>query len=107
VKGFLVPTGLSGPGVGSDLVVNGAGRHQETAFADEEGPRARRTSTASGLRAGRREWIGLAVLARPLLVALDIGALFLALPHLSSDLQATSAQQYWISDIYGFMLPGS
>jgi len=65
------------------------------------------TSTAPGLRAGRREWIGLAVLALPtLLVALDIGALFLALPHLSSDLQATSAQQLWITDSYGFMLAG-
>ena len=52
-------------------------------------------------RAGRREWIGLAVLALPtLLVALDIGALFLALPHLSPDLQATSAPaavDHWTS----------
>ncbi|GAA2053436.1 MFS transporter [Catenulispora yoronensis] len=57
--------------------------------------------------AGRREWLGLAVLALPtLLVALDIGGLFLALPHLSADLGATSTQQLWITDIYGFMLAG-
>jgi MFS transporter, DHA2 family, multidrug resistance protein len=35
------------------------------------------------LRAGRREWVGLAVLALPtLLLALDASVLFLALPHL-------------------------
>ncbi|HEX4705276.1 MAG TPA: MFS transporter [Pseudonocardiaceae bacterium] len=58
-------------------------------------------------RAGRREWIGLAVLALPtLLIALDIGVLFLALPHLSADLGATGTEQLWITDIYGFMLAG-
>jgi len=46
----------------------------------------RATLASPSMRAGLREWIGLAVLALPtLLVALDIGALFLALPHLSSD----------------------
>ncbi len=64
-------------------------------------------STTAGLRAGRREWLGLTVLALPtLLVAMDIGALFLALPRLSADLGATAAQQLWITDIYGFMLAG-
>ncbi|MFC7548783.1 MFS transporter [Plantactinospora sp. GCM10030261] len=59
------------------------------------------------VRAGRREWLGLAALALPtLLVALDIGALFLALPHLSADLGVTSSQQLWISDAYGFLLAG-
>jgi len=54
-----------------------------------------------------REWIGLAVLALPtLLIALDIGVLFLALPHLSADLGASATQQLWITDIYGFMLAG-
>jgi DHA2 family multidrug resistance protein-like MFS transporter len=58
-------------------------------------------------RAGRREWLGLAVLALPtLLIALDIGVLFLALPHLSADLGASATQQLWIMDIYGFMLAG-
>jgi DHA2 family multidrug resistance protein-like MFS transporter len=61
----------------------------------------------SGPRAGRREWVGLAVLALPtLLVALDIGALFLALPHLTAELGASSVQQLWIMDIYGFMIAG-
>lgn len=57
--------------------------------------------------AGRREWLGLAALALPtLLVAFDIGVLFLALPHLSTDLNATGTEQLWITDIYGFMLAG-
>jgi DHA2 family multidrug resistance protein-like MFS transporter len=65
------------------------------------------TSVAPNLRAGRREWIGLAVLAlATLLVAFDIGVLFLALPHLSADLGTTSAQQLWITDIYLFLFAG-
>ncbi|MEU8250053.1 MFS transporter [Nonomuraea sp. NPDC048916] len=61
----------------------------------------------TGLRAGWREWTGLAVLILPtLLVALDIGVLFLALPHLSSELGASGAQQLWITDGYGFMFAG-
>ncbi|MFF4416843.1 MFS transporter [Streptosporangium sp. NPDC001559] len=58
-------------------------------------------------RAGRREWTGLAVLALPtLLVALDIGVLFLAVPHLSADLGTSSVEQLWIADVYGFLLAG-
>ncbi|WP_214414069.1 MFS transporter [Sphaerisporangium fuscum] len=58
-------------------------------------------------RAGRREWIGLAVLALPtLLTSLDISVLYLALPHLSAGLHADSTQQLWILDIYSFMLAG-
>lgn len=58
-------------------------------------------------RAGRREWAGLAVLALPsLLIALDIGVLFLALPALSADLGATATEQLWITDVYGFLLAG-
>lgn len=58
-------------------------------------------------RAGKREWIGMAVLALPtLLVSIDVFVLLLALPHLSSDLGADSTQQLWIMDIYGFMLSG-
>jgi DHA2 family multidrug resistance protein-like MFS transporter len=58
-------------------------------------------------RAGRREWIGLAVLALPtLLLSLDTSVLYLALPHLSADLRPTSTQQLWIMDIYGFMIAG-
>lgn len=64
-------------------------------------------SAQVGPRAGRREWLGLAVLALPaLLTSLDIGGLFLALPHLTASLGASSVQQLWISDIYGFMLAG-
>ena len=64
-------------------------------------------SASNGAEAGSREWAGLAVLALPtLLVSLDIGVLFLALPHLSADLGADGAQQLWITDIYGFMLSG-
>ncbi|MQA07768.1 MAG: MFS transporter [Pseudonocardiaceae bacterium] len=62
---------------------------------------------ATTLGAGRREWIGLAVLALPtLLLSLDMSVLFLALPHLSADLGASSTQSLWIMDIYGFMIAG-
>ncbi|MDB1086360.1 MFS transporter [Streptomyces sp. ACA25] len=58
-------------------------------------------------RAGRREWVGLAVLALPtLLLALDMSVLHLAAPHLSADLRADSTQLLWILDIYGFMIAG-
>lgn len=58
-------------------------------------------------RAGRREWIALAVLALPtLLVSIDIYSLLLALPNLTADLGASSVEQLWITDIYGFMLAG-
>lgn len=58
-------------------------------------------------RAGRREWIALAVLALPtLLVALDTFVMLLALPHLSQDLGASSTEQLWIMDVYGFMVAG-
>ena len=57
--------------------------------------------------AGRREWIGLAVLALPtLLLALDLSVLYLALPSLSADLGADSTEQLWIIDIYGFLIAG-
>ncbi len=59
-------------------------------------------------QAGRREWIGLAVLALPcLLYAMDLTVLNLAVPHLSADLQPSSTQLLWIVDIYGFMAAGS
>jgi MFS transporter, DHA2 family, multidrug resistance protein len=65
------------------------------------------TTAQNGVRAGRREYIGLAVLGLPtILVALDMSVLYLALPHLASDLGASSVQQLWITDIYGFILAG-
>src|SRR5829696_4220865 len=58
-------------------------------------------------RAGRREWLGLAVLALPCVVyAMDLTVLNLALPALSEDLRPSSAQLLWIVDIYGFLVAG-
>ena len=58
-------------------------------------------------RAGRREWIGLAVIALPcLLYSMDLTVLFLAVPQLSEDLDPSSAELLWITDIYGFLLAG-
>jgi DHA2 family multidrug resistance protein-like MFS transporter len=57
------------------------------------------------LRAGRREWIGLAVIALPcLLYSMDLTVLNLAVPALSADLKPSSSQLLWIVDIYGFMV---
>jgi DHA2 family multidrug resistance protein-like MFS transporter len=62
---------------------------------------------ADGVRAGRREWLGLAVLALPtLLQSLDISVLYLALPTLSAELGATGTEQLWILDSYGFLIAG-
>ena len=59
------------------------------------------------VRAGRREWLGLAVIALPcLLYAMDLTVLNLALPRLSADLRPSSAQLLWIMDIYGFFVAG-
>jgi DHA2 family multidrug resistance protein-like MFS transporter len=64
-------------------------------------------TTQAPERAGRREWIGLAVLALAcLLYVMDLTVLHLAVPSLSEDLQPTSAQLLWIIDIYGFMVAG-
>lgn len=58
-------------------------------------------------RAGRREWIGLAVIALPcLLYSMDLTVLELAVPKLSADLAPTGAQMLWIMDIYGFLIAG-
>ncbi|HET9556456.1 MAG TPA: MFS transporter, partial [Actinomycetota bacterium] len=73
---------------------------------DPTGPDADLTAPAAP-RAGRREWIGLAVLALAcLLYAMDLTVLHLAVPSLSADLQPSSAQLLWITDIYGFMVAG-
>ena len=65
-------------------------------------------STVDPPKAGRREWIGLAVLALACVVyAMDLTVLHLAVPHLSEDLRPTSAQLLWIADIYGFMVAGA
>jgi DHA2 family multidrug resistance protein-like MFS transporter len=58
-------------------------------------------------RAGRREWIGLSVLALAcLLYVMDLTVLHLAVPALSAALRPSSAELLWIIDIYGFMVAG-
>ncbi|MFB7372960.1 MFS transporter [Streptomyces sp. NPDC056222] len=62
---------------------------------------------APALKAGTREWVGLAVLALPtLLISLDQSVLYLALPHLAEGLKPTGTQTLWIMDIYGFLIAG-
>jgi DHA2 family multidrug resistance protein-like MFS transporter len=65
------------------------------------------TTTSAPPLAGRREWIGLAVLALAcLLYAMDLTVLHLAVPSLSADLKPSSSELLWITDIYGFMVAG-
>jgi DHA2 family multidrug resistance protein-like MFS transporter len=62
---------------------------------------------AAAPKAGRREWIGLAVLALPcLLYSMDLTVLHLAIPQLTAELKPSSAQLLWIIDIYGFLVAG-
>ena len=64
-------------------------------------------SSRTATKAGRREWVGLGVIALPCLVySMDLTVLHLAVPALSADLQPTSAQLLWIIDIYGFFVAG-
>jgi MFS transporter, DHA2 family, multidrug resistance protein len=68
---------------------------------------ATRMQGIDDVRAGRREWIGLAVIALPcLLYSMDLTVLYLALPSLSEDLAPSSTELLWITDIYGFFLAG-
>ena len=65
-------------------------------------------TTETPQRAGRREWIGLAVIALPcLLYSMDLTVLNLAVPEISRDLSPSSTQLLWIVDIYGFLVAGS
>jgi DHA2 family multidrug resistance protein-like MFS transporter len=66
------------------------------------------SSTEAGPRlAGRREWVGLGVLAIAcLLYVMDLTVLHLAVPAISKSLHPTSAELLWIIDIYGFMVAG-
>jgi DHA2 family multidrug resistance protein-like MFS transporter len=60
-----------------------------------------------GEKAGRREWVALAVLALPLLLlSMDVSLLYFAVPEISRDLNASATQQLWIFDVYGFVLAG-
>lgn len=68
------------------------------------------TETVDGTltKAGRRQWIGLAVIALPcLLYSMDLTVLHLAVPRLARDLKPSSVQLLWIVDIYGFLVAGS
>jgi DHA2 family multidrug resistance protein-like MFS transporter len=59
-------------------------------------------------RAGRREWIGLSVLALAcLMYIMDLTVLHLAVPAISADLAPSSTQLLWIIDVYGFFVAGS
>ncbi|MEX0733865.1 MAG: MFS transporter [Steroidobacteraceae bacterium] len=59
-------------------------------------------------RAGRREWIGLAVIALPCaLYSMDLTVLNLAVPSLSAALRPSGAEMLWIVDIYGFLVAGT
>jgi MFS transporter, DHA2 family, multidrug resistance protein len=58
-------------------------------------------------KAGRREWLGLAVLALPtLLISMDLTVLHLALPALTAELRPTNTELLWSVDVYGFMVAG-
>jgi DHA2 family multidrug resistance protein-like MFS transporter len=66
------------------------------------------TAVAIPPRAGRREWVGLAVLAlAALLYVMDLTVLHLAVPAITADLRPSSTQLLWIIDIYGFFVAGS
>jgi DHA2 family multidrug resistance protein-like MFS transporter len=59
-------------------------------------------------KAGRKEWIGLGVIALPcLLYSMDLTVLNLAVPHITADLRPSATQLLWIVDIYGFMIAGA
>lgn len=65
-------------------------------------------TTLQTKRAGKREWIGLAIIALPcMLYSMDLTVLNLAVPSLTADLKPTAAQLLWIVDIYGFFVAGS
>jgi DHA2 family multidrug resistance protein-like MFS transporter len=57
---------------------------------------------------GRRQWLGLAVLAVPcLLTVMDLAVLVLAVPELTADLRPSATELLWITDIYGFLIAGT
>lgn len=58
-------------------------------------------------RAGRREWLGLAVLMLPvLLISVDNTVLSFAIPSLSRALAPSGTELLWIVDIYALVLAG-
>lgn len=66
------------------------------------------SSGSAPAKAGRKEWIGLAVIALPcILYSMDLTVLNLAVPHIVADLKPSATQLLWIVDIYGFMIAGA
>jgi len=69
---------------------------------------ASETRSLTPVKAGAREWTGLAVIALAcVLYVMDLTVLHLAIPSISADLKPTSTQLLWIIDIYGFLVAGS
>ncbi|MEV5964095.1 MFS transporter [Kribbella sp. NPDC051952] len=65
------------------------------------------TTEDAAVKTGRRQWIALGVLClATLLVSLDLFVMLLAVPAVTEALGATSSQQLWILDVYGFMVAG-
>src|ERR1700754_1052837 len=63
--------------------------------------------TTTPVLAGRREWLGLAGVTLPaLLASMDLSVLFMAVPWLSADLEPSGSQLLWIMDVYGFLMAG-
>ncbi|MCO6004380.1 MFS transporter [Actinoallomurus purpureus] len=59
------------------------------------------------VRAGKKVWIGLAVLVLPcLIVSMDVSVLLFGMPFISADLKPSGTQLLWIMDMYGFVLAG-
>ncbi|WP_241845107.1 MFS transporter [Streptomyces silvensis] len=64
-------------------------------------------SPSTAIKAGPREWGGLAVLSLPtVLLGLDVTVLYLALPSLAQDLRPNGTEELWIMDAYGFLIAG-
>lgn len=65
------------------------------------------SESATGERAGTREWLALGLLTLPaLLLFMMLTILFLAIPFLTADVGASSTESLWILDIYGFLMAG-
>src|SRR5918996_5360730 len=85
----------------------GAGHRQFPRDDRSERDMTEAMETTEVTKAGRREWVGLGVLALAcLLYAMDLTVLHLAVPRLSADLRPSRVQLLWIIDIYGFMVAG-